>query len=53
MKSGEITLPTCPLCEKPVFLETAKTDENGNAIHEDCYLLKVRDVSSDRQSSVT
>jgi hypothetical protein len=25
-----------------VPLETAKTDENGAAIHEQCYLLKVK-----------
>ena len=30
----------CPLCNEPVALETAKTDENGKAIHEECYALK-------------
>lgn len=25
----------------PVSLETAKTDESGRAIHEECYLLVV------------
>jgi len=30
--------PVCPLCRKPVVLETAKTDERGNAVHEDCYI---------------
>jgi hypothetical protein len=28
----------CPLCNKPVALENAKTDENGQPIHEDCYI---------------
>ena len=34
--------PLCLICNAPVPLETAKTDERGNAIHEECYLLKVR-----------
>jgi|SRR5579872_101953 len=32
----------CPICGKPVQLETAITDEYGKAIHDDCYLLKLR-----------
>ena len=35
-------LPRCFLCGKSVPLETCKTDENGNAIHEECYVLKMR-----------
>jgi hypothetical protein len=31
----------CSICDKPVALETAKTDEVGQAVHEECYLLKV------------
>jgi hypothetical protein len=31
----------CPICRKPVLLNIAKTDEDGNAIHEDCYLVKL------------
>ena len=34
-------LPLCPICNTPVALESAKTDENGKATHEDCYLLKI------------
>jgi hypothetical protein len=34
--------PVCPICHSPVPLETAKTDEQGAAIHEQCYLLKVK-----------
>lgn len=33
--------PRCPICDLPVALETAKTDENGRAIHEDCYAMKL------------
>ena len=29
---------TCPICQQPVSLERCKTDENGRAIHEDCYV---------------
>jgi hypothetical protein len=34
-------LPACPICNKEVLLETAKTDEDGRALHEECYLLKL------------
>ena len=34
-------LPNCPMCNKSVALESAKTDENGKATHEECYLLKI------------
>lgn len=33
--------PVCPICQRPVELESAKTDENGKAIHEDCYVSEV------------
>jgi hypothetical protein len=29
--------PICPRCSQPVRLEDAKTDEDGRAMHEDCY----------------
>jgi hypothetical protein len=35
-------LARCYLCDKPVPLEGSKTDENGKAVHEECYLLKIR-----------
>jgi hypothetical protein len=31
----------CSICNKPVSLETAKTDEFGRAVHQECYLFKV------------
>jgi hypothetical protein len=34
-------LPACPICNKEVQLETAKTDEVGRALHEECYLLRL------------
>lgn len=33
--------PKCSICNKPVTLETAKTNELGRAVHEECYVLKV------------
>jgi hypothetical protein len=32
----------CSLCNEPVELETAKTDENGSAVHEECYTLNLQ-----------
>jgi two-component sensor histidine kinase len=34
-------LPDCCICNSPVPLETSKTDEHGQAVHEECYVLKV------------
>jgi len=34
-------LPLCAHCNRPVFLEAANTDEQGQAVHEECYLVKV------------
>lgn len=33
--------PICPICRKAVPLNSAKTDEDGLAIHEACYLVKL------------
>lgn len=33
--------PICPLCNQPVSLENCKTDEDGQAIHETCYVDNV------------
>jgi hypothetical protein len=33
--------PICSICHKPVCLESAKTDEGGKAVHENCYWEKV------------
>jgi hypothetical protein len=41
-KTGRITLPACAVCNRPVQLETSKTDENGKAVHGECYVLKVK-----------
>ena len=41
----EVRTVVCGICEKQVTLEDCKIDENGQAVHEDCY---VRVVSLDR-----
>jgi hypothetical protein len=30
----------CSICAAPVPLETSRTDEDGKAVHEDCYVRK-------------
>ena len=32
----------CALCNEPVDLRAAKTDEDGRAVHEECYLLRMQ-----------
>jgi hypothetical protein len=32
----------CLICGKPVPVENAKTDADGQSVHEDCYALKVK-----------
>jgi len=32
----------CRICGKPVPVEAANTDDDGNAIHENCYVLKLK-----------
>jgi len=33
---------TCRICGKPVPLNSAKADADGNEIHEECYAVKVQ-----------
>jgi hypothetical protein len=34
-------LPKCCICSEPVCLETSNTNEYGQALHEECYVLKL------------
>ena len=36
-----LRLPNCSICNEPVELKTAKTDEDGKAVHEDCYVQRM------------
>jgi anti-sigma regulatory factor (Ser/Thr protein kinase) len=52
---GTQHLPGCCICNSPVPLETSKTDENGQAVHEECYVLNVcaaRELLTDRASTL-
>jgi hypothetical protein len=31
----------CSICNQPVALEIAKTDDFGQAVHEECYVFKL------------
>jgi hypothetical protein len=31
----------CAICNEPVVLQRAKYDEDGKAVHEECYLKKI------------
>ena len=31
----------CALCREPITLETANTDEDGHAVHAQCYAQKI------------
>ena len=43
-------LVKCTICSHPIALETAKADEDGDAVHEGCYVVKLRAKS---RSAVT
>jgi hypothetical protein len=33
----------CSICNKRVTVETSKTDEHGDTVHEECYLSQLTD----------
>jgi hypothetical protein len=33
--------PPCAICKHPVNLEESKTNEHGDAVHENCYIWTV------------
>jgi hypothetical protein len=35
-------LPNCSICNEPVDIKTAKTNEDGKAVHDKCYLDRLR-----------
>jgi hypothetical protein len=48
MKNSVLVLgPPCVVCGKPVQLESSKTDEHGQAIHELCYITRLVAVPND------
>jgi hypothetical protein len=39
--AGPFFVVVCSICQKRVNVETSKTDENGHAVHEACYVSKI------------
>ena len=48
--SASARLVKCTICRHPIALEIAKVDEDGDAVHEGCYVIKLRAKS---RSAVT
>lgn len=46
--SSASRVPFCSICNQPVWLNEANTDEDGRAVHERCYVAKIHLVQSDR-----
>ena len=50
----KLRLPHCAICNEPVELETAKTDEDGKAVHEECYvgrIMRLREITPPSKAS--
>jgi len=39
--AGPFFIVVCSICRKRVNVKTSKTDENGYAVHEECYVSKI------------
>ena len=52
---GPIGFMGCAICGKPLRLATAKSDNGGLPIHEECYLLrlKLKQATMPQKSSET
>jgi hypothetical protein len=46
---NKLRFPTCSVCNEPVEIEAATVDEHGNAIHEECWLRKMRRQEQSQQ----
>jgi hypothetical protein len=40
-RCSPLQVPLCCICRLPVPINEAKTDEGGDAVHEDCYVSKL------------
>ncbi len=45
------SFPICPFCDEAVELETTKTNEDGKAVHEECYVKSISPPRSEPSSS--
>jgi hypothetical protein len=48
-----IVAPICAICDKIVSLESGKADEDGQIVHEHCYVLKVKQVRNKSERPAT
>jgi len=39
----------CAICFQPIDLKKSKTDEDGHAVHEDCYALKMASLNQPKK----
>jgi hypothetical protein len=46
----QISEIVCFICNQPVRLETAKANEQGRVVHEECYARHITEKSSHRAS---
>ena len=47
MKNSVLSVgPQCAVCGKPVQLELSKTNESGQAVHEECYAHQISNASN-------
>jgi hypothetical protein len=49
----DVRLPKCSICNEPVEIKTAKTDEDGKAVHEDCYvgrMMRLKEITPPKAS---
>jgi hypothetical protein len=47
----KLRLPKYSICNEPVELETSKTDKDGKAVHEDCYVGRMMRLKEIHRSS--
>jgi len=46
-------LVKCTICNHPIALEIAKVDEDGDAVHEGCYVAKLREKFKSAGQQIT
>jgi hypothetical protein len=49
--TNPILSPLCSICGKPVELEISRTDDEGQAVHEECYAASLTQSPSSQNSS--
>lgn len=49
LSASKAALVLCAVCDDPVQLENCKIDENGKAVHEDCYVTAMTRTTRHRR----